>query len=62
MRNGHVGWVLGGFGGSGGSVWVMGEWAVGQWIVGVMGFQAMYGLKLKQIVPRKYVQYTGWFF
>ena len=35
---------LGGFGGSGGSVWVMGEWSVGQWIVGVMGFQNMYGL------------------
>ena len=26
-RNGQVGWVLGGFGGS---VWVMGEWSVGQ--------------------------------
>ena len=28
---GQVRWVLGG---SGGSVWVMGEWSVGQWIVG----------------------------
>ena len=37
-RNGQVRWVLGGFGGSGGSVWVMGEWSVGQWIVGVIGF------------------------
>ena len=35
---------LGGFGESGGSVWVMGEWSVGQWIVGVMSFQKMYGL------------------
>ena len=37
-------WVLGGFGGSDGSVWVMGEWSVGQWIVGVISFQKMYGL------------------
>ena len=37
-RNGPVRWVLGGFGGSGGSVWVMGEWSVGQWIVGVISF------------------------
>ena len=29
---------LGGFGGSGGSVWVLGEWSVGQWIVGVISF------------------------
>ena len=43
-RNGQVRWVLGGFGGSGGSVWVMGEWSVGQWIVGVISFQKMYGL------------------
>ena len=28
-RNGQVGWVLGGFGGSDGSVWVMGEWFSG---------------------------------
>ena len=28
-RNGQVRWVLGGFGGSCGSVWVMGEWSVG---------------------------------
>ena len=36
-----------GFGGSGGSVWVMGEWLVGQWIVGVISFQKymLYGLK-----------------
>ena len=40
-RNGQVRWVLGG---SGGSVWVMGEWSVGQWIVGVISFQKMYGL------------------
>ena len=42
-RNGQVGWVLGGFGGSDGSVWVM-----GQWIVGVISFQKifdLYGLK-----------------
>ena len=37
-------WVLEGFGGSGGSVCVMGEWSVGQWIVGVISFQKMYGL------------------
>ena len=37
-------WVVGGFCGSGGSVWVMGEWAVGQWIVGVTSFQKIYGL------------------
>ena len=35
---------MGGFGGSDGSVWVMGEWLVGRWIVGVMNFQKMYGL------------------
>ena len=40
-RNGQVRWVLGG---SGGSVWVMGEWSVIQWIVGVISFQNMYGL------------------
>ena len=34
----QVRWVLCGFGGSGGSVWVMGEWSVGQWIVGVISF------------------------
>ena len=28
-------WVLGGFGGSSGSGWAMGEWLVGQWIVRV---------------------------
>ena len=43
-RNGQVGWVLGGFGGSDGSVWVMGEWSVGQWIVGVICFQKIFGL------------------
>ena len=37
-------WVVGGFCGYGGSVWVMGEWAVGQWIVGVISFQKIYGL------------------
>ena len=33
--------VLGGFSGSGGSVWLMGEWTVGRWI----GFQKIYGPK-----------------
>ena len=33
-----------GFGGSDGSVWVMGEWSVGQWIVGVIRFQKIFGL------------------
>ena len=33
-----------GFGGSDGSVWVMGEWSVGQWIVGVISFQKIFGL------------------
>ena len=37
-------WVLEGFGGSGGSVCVMGEWSVGQWIVGVISFKKIYGL------------------
>ena len=37
-------WVVGGFCGYGGSLWVMGEWAVGQWIVGVTSFQKIYGL------------------
>ena len=37
-------WVVGGFCGYGGSVWVMGEWAVGYWIVGVTSFQKIYGL------------------
>ena len=36
-------WVVGGFCGYGGSVWVMGEWAVGHWIVGVTSFRKMYG-------------------
>ena len=45
-RNCQVRWVLGG---SGGSVWVMGEWSVsewsvGQWIVGVISVLKMYGL------------------
>ena len=44
MENGQVRWVFGGFGGSGGSVWVMGEWIVGRWIVGIISFQKMYGL------------------
>ena len=43
-RNGQVRWVFGGFSGSGGSVWVMGQWSVGQWIVGFISFQKMYGL------------------
>ena len=37
-------WVVGGFCGYGGSVWVMGEWAVGQWIVDVTSFQKIFGL------------------
>ena len=37
-------WVVGGFCGYGGSVWVIGEWAVGYWIVGVTSFQKIYGL------------------
>ena len=37
-------WVVGGFFGYGGSVWVMGGWAVGQWIVGVTSF-GLCGLK-----------------
>ena len=37
-------WVVGGFCGYGGSVWVMGEWAVGQWILGVTSFQKIFGL------------------
>ena len=37
-------WVVGGFCGYGGSVWVMGEWAVAQWIVGVTSFQKIFGL------------------
>ena len=44
LRNSQVGWVPGGFGGSGGSVRVFGKWSVGQWIEGVMRFQKMYGL------------------
>ena len=46
-RNGQGRWVYGGFGGSGGSVCVMGEWSVGQWIVGAISFQkifVLYGL------------------
>ncbi len=44
VENGHIMWVVGGFCGYGGSVWVMGEWAVGQWIVGVTSFQKIFGL------------------
>ena len=36
-------WIVGGFCGYGGSVWMMGEWEVGQWIVGVTSFQKIYG-------------------
>ena len=35
---------MGGFGGSGGSGWAMGEWSVGQSIVGVVNYQKIYGL------------------
>ena len=31
-------------GGSGRSLWVMGEWSVGQWIVDVRSFQKIFGL------------------
>ena len=44
-------WVVGGFCGYGGSVWVMGEWAVGYWIVGVTSFQKIYGLYGLNILP-----------
>ena len=37
-------WVVGGFCGYGGSLWVRGEWAVGHWIVGILSFQKIYGL------------------
>ena len=37
-------WVVGGFCGYVGSVWVMGEWAVGYWIVSVTRYQKIYGL------------------
>ena len=37
-------WVVGGFCGYGGSVWVMGEWVVAYWIVGVTSFHKIYGL------------------
>ena len=40
----QVGWVLSGFGGSGGSGWVMGQWSVGRWMVGDISFQKIYGL------------------
>ena len=43
-KNGHIIWVVGGFCGYGGSVWMMGEWAVGQWIVGVISFHKIYDL------------------
>ena len=36
-------WVVGGFCGYGGSVWVVGEWVVAHWIIGV-SFQKIYGL------------------
>ena len=35
---------MGGLGGSGGSMWVMGEWSVSQWILGVMRFPKIFGL------------------
>ncbi len=43
-RNGQIRWVVSGFCGYGGSVWVMGEWAVGYWIVGVTSLQKIFGL------------------
>ena len=46
--NGQVRLVLGGFGGSCGSVWVIGEWLVGQWIVGATSFQRIYGLFIEK--------------
>ena len=53
-------WVVGGFCGSGGSVWVMGEWAVGQWIVGVTSFQNIYGLySVEHHNVEKWLYYVG---
>ena len=40
----HRRWVVGGFCGYGGYVWVMGERAMGYWIVNVTSFQKIYGL------------------
>ena len=58
-REGQVGWILGGFGGSDGSAWVMGEWSVGQWIVGAMKFQKICGLHSKQDHQRwRYITVT----
>ena len=62
-RNGHKRWVVGGFCGYGGSVWVMGEWAVGYWIVGVTSFQKIYGLysvKHHKVEKWSYEVGCGW--
>ena len=64
------GWVVGGFCGYGGSVWVMGEWAVGHWLVGVTSFQKIYGSygqkhEIVEIRPQRSQEFqtgTGWDF
>ena len=43
-------WVVGGFCGYDGSVWVMVKWASGYWIVGVTSFQKIYGLYSVNII------------
>ena len=54
-------WVVGGFCGYGGSVWVMGEWAVGYWIVGVTSFQKIYGLySVEHHKLEKWSYRVGW--
>ena len=56
-------WVVGGFCGCGGSVWVIGEWAVGQWLVGVTSFQKIYGLcsvKHQKVEKWSYYASCGW--
>ena len=58
--NPSIMWVVGGFCGCGGSVWVMGEWAVGQWIVGVTSFQKIYGLySVEHHKVEKWSYYVG---
>ena len=52
-------WVVGGFCGYGGSVWVMGEWAVSQWIVGITSFKKIYGLYGLNIL-KKVLQWKSW--
>ena len=59
LRNCHNMWVVGGFCGYGGSVWVMGEWGVGQWIVDITSFQKIYGLYGLNIL-KKVLQWKSW--